>query len=64
MILYNTKRAKLGINACAMLVAAKSIFSNFAIARARLSNKRIQRRPRANGPVRAHKIARAQGLKQ
>ena len=60
---HNTKRAKLSIDVCAMFVAAKAIFSNFAIARARLSNKRIQK-PRANGPVRAHVIARAQGLKQ
>ena len=49
---HNTKRAKLSIDVCAMFVVAKAIFSNFAIARARLSNKRTQS-PRANGPVRA-----------
>ena len=36
-----------------MFVATKAIFSNFAIARARLSNKRTQS-PKANGPVHAH----------
>ena len=35
-----TKRAKLSLDVCAMFVAAKTIFSNLAIARARLSNKR------------------------
>ena len=50
---HNTKRAKLSIDVCAMFVVAKAIFSNFAIARARLSNKRTQS-PRANGPVSAH----------
>ena len=29
---HNTKRAKLSIDVCAMFVAAKAIFSNFAIA--------------------------------
>ena len=33
---YNTKRAKLSIDVCAMFVSAKVIFSNFAIARARV----------------------------
>ena len=60
---YNTKRAKLSIDVYATIVVAKAIFSNFAIVRERLSNKRIQK-PRENGPVRAHVIARAQGLKQ
>ena len=32
---HNTKRAKLSIDVCAMFVAAKTIFSNFAITRAR-----------------------------
>ena len=31
---HNTKRAKLSIDVCAVFVAAKAIFSNFAIARA------------------------------
>ena len=50
---HNTKRAKLSLDVCAMFVAAKAIFSNFAIARARLSNKinlkveRKRSRPRA-----------------
>ena len=33
---HNTKRAKLSIDVCAMFVAAKAIFSNFDIARARV----------------------------
>ena len=37
---HNTKRAKLIIDVGAMFVVAKAIFSNFAIARARLSKKR------------------------
>ena len=35
---HNTKRANLSIDVCAKFVAAKAIFSNFAIGRARLSN--------------------------
>ena len=70
---HNTKRAKLSLDVCAMFVAAKAIFSNFAIARARLSNKRnlkVERkrsRPRArqksNSIVRVHARAMAKLLK-
>ena len=38
---HNTKRGKFSTDFCGMFVAAKAIFNNFAIARAKLSNNRI-----------------------